>query len=91
MQGLARHTTGATYKVSNRALVAACPNKTHKVVRAGAGGCHSHAGALLLLLSLLRYSVWSNLRYASIELSLFSKTALQESRLQRIAAWQATS
>ena len=80
MQGLARCTTGATYKVSSRALVPACPRKTHEVGRAGAGGCHSHAGTLLWsLLSLLGYSARSNLSHALIELSSLYKTALQES------------
>ena len=76
MQGSARCTTSATYKVLNGALVATCPRKTHKVGRAGAGGRHSHADALLLLLlSLLRYSAQSNLWHASIELSSFDGPA----------------
>ena len=92
MQGLAERTTDAAYKVSNGALVAACPRKTHEVGRSGAVGCHSHAGALLfLLLSLLRYSARSNLWHASIKLSSFSKTALQKSRSQTTTTWRATS
>ena len=92
MQGLVRRTTGATYKVLNRALVAACQRKTHKVGCAGAGGRHSHDGVfLLLLLSFLWYSAWSNIWHASIEFSSFSKTALQERGLQRTTAWRETS